>query len=126
MTYKLLEPPKMVDKTKNEVNILYPTRSRYGVWAFTDLSVGLYEEPFVGEINDMIDMFTDGRDQCIVYISHSPLPNANGHLLRLKEESDGWYELEGKGISGWLCPAVLKYFQGYPDDIYFKIEEVKL
>lgn len=122
----MLEPQKMVDKTRNEVNILYPTRSRWGVWAFTDLAVGLYEEPFVGEINTMIDFFTKGREECMVYISHNPLPDASGHLIRMEDETDGWYMLEGTEMTGWLCPAVLKYFSGYPDHIYFKIEEVKL
>jgi hypothetical protein len=116
---------KEVDKTNNEVNVLYPKRSRWGVWSFTDLEVGLFSEPFVGAINTMIDLFTDGKDECIVYISSNPLPEANGHLIRVEGKEGGWYTLEGTDIEGWLCPATLNYFPDYPDNIYFKIELIK-
>lgn len=124
---------ELVDKTGNEVNVLYPTRSKYGVWSFTDLSVGLWQEPFVGDINTMIDMFvTDDKgviaEECVVYISENPLPKASGHLIKQEEEQQGsgWYELEGTGIVGWLCPATFKYFKGYPQDIYFRVDSVNL
>jgi len=33
-----------------------------------------------------------------------------------------WYEVEELGMSGWLCPALFKYFDKAPDNIYVKAE----
>jgi hypothetical protein len=109
------------NKTKNQVNVLYPYRTKYGVWCFDDKELEIVAEPFVGSINTMIDHFAQGREEVITYISHSPIPEASGHLIKT-EEGNGWYELEGMNIKGWLCPCMLNYFEGYVDDIYFKIE----
>lgn len=113
----------LVDKTKNQVNVLYPYRSTYGVWAFDDEQVGLHGEPFVGEINTMIDMFTNGDTKAIFYISHSPI--ADQTLSLTKVDNDGNYQLDGTEIVGWLCPATFKYFEGYPEKIYARIERLK-
>jgi hypothetical protein len=116
---------KLVDKTGNQVNVIFPRRTHYGVWVFTDPEVDLLDEPFVGEINTMIDMLVGGDKECVAYISHSPLPNQSVHLVKRKDLGVGWYEMEGTGIAGWLCPATLKYFKDYPDDLYARIEKVK-
>lgn len=114
---------KLVDKTKNQVNVLYPYRSSFGVWAFDDAEVGLQGEPFVGAINTMIDMFTGGDTKAIFYISHSPIGEQT--LSLTKEDDNGHYSLDGTDIVGWLCPATFKYFEGYPEKIYARIERLK-
>lgn len=118
------------DKTKNQVNVIYPYRGEYGVWAFDDPEVDLDGEPFVGPINQMIDMLTQGGSRCTAYISKSPLPQADAVLEKVEPErdmpwtSEGWYKLQGTEVVGWLCPALLKYFDGYPEEIYVKIDNV--
>ena len=119
---------KLVDKTGNQINVLYPYRTKGG-WAFDDAEVGLHAEPFVLGIPEIIDSIVGKRNSFTVYISHSKIPKATGHLQRLSKQllpegegSDGWYGLKGTDMVGWLCPATLKYFKGYPENIYFKIE----
>lgn len=123
----------LVDKTGNQINTIYPYRTQYGGWAFDDAEVGLFREPFVLGIPAIIDSIVGDRDNFTAYISHSKIPKATGHLVKVKEPeglpktegedtSDGWYQLKGTDMIGWLCPATLKYFKDYPENIYFRIE----
>ena len=92
-------------------------------------------------IPEIINSIVGRRRKFTAYISKDPIPNYTGHLKKTKapsvkkgrqmlsdveieEEglSNGWYELKGTGQVGWLCPATLKYFEDYPDNIYFRIE----
>lgn len=126
---------KLVDKTGNQINVIYPYRTKSG-WAFDDEEVGLYKEPFVLGIPEIINSIVGSKVSITVYISHSKIPKATGHLRKMtgkefknsiwKENKEevitGWYKLEGTDMVGWLCPATLKYFKDYPDNIYFRIE----
>lgn len=119
------------NKTNNQVNVIHPYRSKNGIWAFDDEEVGLEGEPFVGEINTMIDILTSGANGCTVYLSKDTLPSETGVLTKqpFNDETlldEGWYGLKGTEMKGWLCPALLKYFSSYPDEIHFKIENVRL
>lgn len=111
----------IVDKTKNQVNVIFPYRTKYGIWCFDDEEVGLQGEPFVGSINPFIDSLVGGDKDCTAYISHSPIDN---HTVKLtKVDNNGNYLLGDTSIIGWLCPATFKYFTGYPDNIYVRIEK---
>jgi hypothetical protein len=110
------------DKTKNVVNVIHPYRGKYGIWAFDDAEVELQGEPFVGDINTMIDSFAGGKEKVTVYISSQPIANQTLKLNRI-EENEGFYNLDGTDMVGWLCPATLKYFPEYPLNIYAKIEK---
>lgn len=112
------------DKTKNQVNVIYPYRTKSGVWCFDDPEVELDAEPFVGAINTMIDMHADGKKQLTVYISKEHISGSTLSLDRVKK-GGGDYKLKGTDIVGWLCPATLKYFEKYPKEIHVKIEPFK-
>jgi hypothetical protein len=127
---------KLVDKTGNQINVIYPYKTKGGGWSFDDEEVGLHGEPFVAGIPEIINSIVGKRRKFTAYISHSPIPEYTGHLRKMRgsefkklvwarsksEVISGWYILEETGMAGWLCPATLKYFKDYPDDIYFKIE----
>jgi hypothetical protein len=117
------ETTQYVDKTNNQVNVIFPTRNEYGIWAFDDEAVGLHQEPFVAEINDMIDLFVNGATRCTIYISKDPIPDAQVQLIHRGGDryAYGTYELVGTDLVGWLCPALLKYFPSYVSKIYAKI-----
>lgn len=126
----MITPKDYVDKTGNQINTIYPYRTKAG-WAFDDEEVGLKEEPFIAGIPDIINSIVGERNEFTAHISHSIIPNFTGHLKMIDPEealksgfipNTGWYELEGTEMIGWLCPATLKYFKDYPDSIYFKIE----
>jgi len=126
---------QLKDKTKNQINVLHPYRDQYGIWKFDDAEVELQAEPFVGDINRMIDMYANGKKQITVYISKDPMPQETLVLEKATAATypdmdvteadvlnEGWYKLKGTDIVGWLCPATLKYFEGYPDEIHVKFE----
>jgi len=109
------------DKTKNQVNVLHIFKEN-GVWMFNDEEVGLYKEPFVPSINPMIETYVRGRKEFTAFISKDPMYDVTLTLNRVDDKIEGVYEMAGSGIVGWLCPALLKYFEGYPKNIYVKIE----
>lgn len=121
---------EVIDKTGNQINVIYPYRTRGGGWSFDDKEVGLQGEPFVAGIPAIINSIVGRRRKFTAYISKDPMPDYTGHLVKLdlieKElknlVGEGYYYLNGTQMIGWLCPATLKYFAGYPENIYFKIE----
>lgn len=118
---------KMIDKTGNQVNILYPYRYKGG-WVFDDSDTGLYREAFVLGTDTIISTLVGKRKKFKVIISHSYIPNETSCLKKVvvKDKngvkSEGWYKDQSTNMVGWLCPAVLKYFRTYPKEIHFKIE----
>lgn len=120
---------KLIDKTGNQINVIYPYRT-VGGWSFDDAEVGLKGEPFVAGIPEIIDFVVGDDNKFVCFLSHSPIPNYNCHLQKTKvkgyeDNSTGWYKMEGTNMVGWLCPATLKYFADYPEHIYCRIEKIK-
>lgn len=123
MQVKNLKKP--VDKTKNVVNLLDLYRTEYGIWCFDDKDLGIIAEPFVGDINLMIDMIANGKLRLPVFISHSPIYEHTISLTQHTELGEGVYQLDGTEVTGWLCPVTLMFFKEYPKRIYVKIASVK-
>jgi hypothetical protein len=110
----------------NVINVIEPYR-HLGMWVFDDPRVGLAAEPFVGGADTMIDRVT------------ADIPNAHGgftmvfsamrfpgHQFRLewrREEGSGniYYSTE-LDAEGWLCPALLRYFDEPPSEIYVQVK----
>lgn len=113
---------ELKDKTKNQVNVLHPYRGKDGIWRFDDDEVELDGEPFVGNINTMIDAFANGEKKITIYISKDPIKDYTLVLDKsiMKGAVDGDYCLRGTTEEGWLCPATLKYFKNYPKELYVK------
>ncbi len=99
-----------------------------GIWAFDDPAAGLQREPFVDKVNDFIDRLSadipDAEAGFCLIFSARPFPGYAMHLQRVKEEYDGnWYACqELDGALGWLCPALLKYFDSAPEALYVKAQ----
>ena len=112
----------------NTLMIICPYRWN-GMWVFDDEAAGLHREPFVAGIDTMIDRLTAdipdaGRGFRMVF-SAAPFP---GHTVRLewrREESGGnWYHCPQLAMEGWLCPALFKYFETAPPEIYAKLDPI--
>jgi len=98
-----------------------------GDWVFDDEGAGLRREPFVFGIPEMIDLLVtdipDARSGFRLIFSAGPFPGFQRRLTWLREEYEGnWYQLEGSEMEGWLCPALFRYFDRAPRDIYCKAE----
>ena len=113
----------------NQIMVIRPYFDNdVGCWVFDDPAVGLVKEPFVGEVNTVLDRLTDhipnARSGCRMLFSHSPFPGSH-RMVRVREENKGnWYLSPELNISGWLCPAMFKYFSEAPTELYVKGEAI--
>ncbi len=112
--------------SSNSLMVIAPYRHN-GMWVFDDPAVGLSREPFIAGIDKMIDKLVADIPHAErgwkAIFSASPFP---GHEVKLewrREESGGnWYYSEKYQMEGWLCPALFKYFNKAPRDIYVRAE----
>jgi len=97
------------------------------MWVFDDPRAGLIQEPFVSGADDMIDRVTAGIPDAaagfVMLFSATAFPGHQFHLAWLRPESDGnWYRSDALGLDGWLCPALFRYFDAAPQDLYVQIK----
>jgi hypothetical protein len=110
----------------NAINVISPYKY-HGVWVFDDARVGLVQEPFVAGADTMIDRavadIPNAEKGFTLIFSASPFP---GHQHRLDwhcEEAGGnWYHSEELKMIGWLCPALLLYFNEAPRHLYVEVK----
>lgn len=113
----------------NAMMVISPYRS-LGVWAFDDESKGLVREPFVDHVNSFIDALTasipDAESGFRLLFSASPFPGFSLSFQRVREEFGGnWYACDQLGGEGWLCPALFKYFDNAPEQLFLKAETLR-
>lgn len=110
----------------NAINVIAPYKY-LDMWVFDDARVGLKEEPFVGGSDTMIDRITAhipdaGKGFVMVFSAH-PFPGGDYRLTWLREERSGnVYRSEDLEAEGWLCPALLRYFDGPPAELYVQVK----
>jgi hypothetical protein len=110
----------------NAINVITPYK-HHGLWVFDDPRAGLDKEPFVAGADTMIDKAVKdipGADRGFLLVfSHVPFP---GHQIQLEwRRSDAggdWYYSPQLEQEGWLCPALLRYFEKAPRDIYVQVK----
>jgi hypothetical protein len=97
-----------------------------GFWVFDDPSVGLVQEPFVSGADRIIDILTeeipDAAAGFKLLFSPEPFPGFTARFVWDRPEYAGnWYSWTERGIEGWLCPALFRYFEAAPKEIYVKV-----
>ena len=110
----------------NALSVLFPYKYE-GMWVFDDPSVGLQREPFVLGIDEMINRVVahiPNADKGFrLLFSPTPFPGYAVKLEWRREEYGGnWYYCPQLEIEGWLCPALFKYFDKAPAELYGKAE----
>ena len=98
-----------------------------GTWVFDDASKGLDKEPFVQGIPEMIDVLVkdipNARAGFVLLFSSQPFAGYQVELTLVREEYGGhWYKPKGYDVEGWLCPALLKYFDAPPESLYINAQ----
>lgn len=98
-----------------------------GTWVFDDPVTDLRQEPFVEGIPEMIDDLVadipNARKGFRLLFSGAPFPGWQRKLTRLRQELGGWwYASDEPQSKGWLCPALFRYFDEAPEEIYVKAE----
>lgn len=110
----------------NAISVLFPYKYE-GMWVFDDERTGLHREPFVSGIDEMINRVVadipNAEKGFRLLFSPTPFPGYAVKLERRREEYGGnWYYCSQFGIEGWLCPALFKYFDKAPPELYGKAE----
>lgn len=113
----------------NALSVIVPYRYE-GMWVFDDPSVGLRREPFIAGIDTMIDRLVadiPNADQGFRLIfSPTPFPSWTLRVEHRREESGGnWYFCPKYDMEGWLCPALFKYFDAAPKELFAKAEPLR-
>lgn len=113
---------------QNAIAVIKPYRWE-GLWVFDDDRVGLVKEPFVAGADTLIDIaiakkgIENADKGFLLFFSADPFPGADFHLEWVRAESSGnvyvWRETDQEG---WLCPALLKYFDAPPADLYVQLK----
>jgi hypothetical protein len=96
-------------------------------WVFDDPAKDLAQEPFVEGIPAMIDDLVGAIPNALrgfrLLFSAGPFPGYQRKLTRLRQDFGGWwYASDEPAAEGWLCPALFRYFDEAPSEIYVKAE----
>jgi len=110
----------------NAISVIAPYR-HHGMWVFDDPRVGLVQEPFISGADTLIDravaQISEAASGFLLLFSSSPFP---GHEIRLewrRADFDGnWYYSSNFDLEGWFCPALLKYFDEPPREIFVQVK----
>lgn len=98
-----------------------------GWWVFDDERVDLVKEPFVSGADDIIDLMVSDlinpENGFNLVFSGNPFPGYQYSFNRQREEYDGWWYCSSDyDVSGWLCPALFKYFKEAPHYLYVQVK----
>jgi hypothetical protein len=110
----------------NALMVIVPYRHA-GTWVFDDASAGLVREPFVAGVPEMIDEMVAGISSATngfrLLFSAQPFPGYQKKLVWLRGDMGGnYYRMDGTQREGWLCPAMFRYYQTPPKELYVKAE----
>jgi hypothetical protein len=112
----------------NQIMVIAPYwLDEVGTWVFDDPATDLKQEPFVEGIPEMIDDLVAGvphaRSGFRLLFSAAPFPGFQRKITRLRQDFSGWwYASNEPKAEGWLCPALFRYFDEAPPEIYVKAE----
>lgn len=111
----------------NAMMVIFPYKIE-GIWAFDDAAKGLGREPFVDSANSFIEglvaSIPNAEQGFRLLFSANPFPGYALSLKWVREEYNGnWYVGEN-GVEGWLCPALFKYFDATPPQLFAKAEAI--
>lgn len=111
----------------NAIAVIRPYK-HLGFWVFDDDRAGLVREPFVAGADVLIDRALaakgiDGDDGFLLTFSGGEFPGYDYRFAWVREGDGGnWYASEDFRTEGWLCPALLKYFDRPPATLYAKFD----
>jgi len=115
-------------RPSNSILVIHPYKHE-GMWVFDDENVGLIKEPFVSGADDLIDLMvsqqglTAPQDGFNLVFSAIPFPGHQYGFLRQGPEAGGWWYLhEESEVEGWLCPALFKYFEEAPEELFIQVK----
>lgn len=112
----------------NSIMVIAPYRHG-GTWVFDDKATGLVKEPFVAGVPEMIDVLVKDIPTADagfrLLFSAQPFPGHQKTLKWLRGDGGGnYYLMDEPQMEGWICPALFKYFERAPENLYVKAEAI--
>ena len=111
---------------------LYPYLLNDSCWVFDDARTGLKEEAFVLGMTEMISRVVEikripqATKGFTMTFADEPFGGHDVELqwLRADDCSGNWYAgtVAGRRMEGWLCPALLLYFEQAPRRIFVRCD----
>lgn len=106
----------------NSIIAIHPYMHQ-GLWVFDDPAVGLCREPFVSGADVIIDRMVadipDAQNGFTLLFSAAAFPGHHAVFEWVRADMSGnWYRSAALDREGWLCPALLKYFDAPPAKLY--------
>ena len=118
--------------SERRVLTLYPYLLNDSCWVFDDIRTGLKEEAFVLGMTEMISRVVDAKGipdatkGFTMTFADEPFGGYDAELqwLRADDCSGNWYAgtIAGQRMEGWLCPALLLYFEQAPRRIFVRCD----
>jgi hypothetical protein len=112
----------------NSIMVIHPYNFN-GMWVFDDDKVGLLREPFVSGadliIDRMVAQIPNAEKGFSLVFSAQAFPGYQVKFDWRREQYGGnWYYTSELDMEGWLCPALLKYFESAPKEFYAQFKAV--
>ena len=110
----------------NAIVAIYPYKYE-GLWVFDDENAGLDKEPFISGADTIIDHFVQDIPNAeagfrLLFSQHE-FPGHDAKFTWTHTDGSGnWYRSDALDMEGWLCPALLKYFDEPPSHLYAKFQ----
>lgn len=110
----------------NAIHVINPYRSN-NLWVFDDSSKNLVKEPFLAPASQLISlMCMEARiDKDFFNLLFSDKPFIADKLYTFEwvrsEYNGDWYYSRDFDMEGWLCPALLRYFDTAPRSLYVTV-----
>ena len=107
-----------------------PPYRHAGTWVFDDPAAHLVREPFVAGVPEMIDVLVrdipGATNGFRMIFSAKPFPGYQKKLAWLRGDMGGnYYKMDQPPLEGWICPALFRYYQTAPKELYVKAEPKK-
>jgi hypothetical protein len=135
--FKLVQQYKLKMKEElmgfNAINVIKPYLWN-NVWVFDDPARGLDKEALISGMPEIIERvcaqkgIQDPHNGFVIIFSGTSFPGHDVILEHLRADESGsgnWYRLQGTHMEGWLCPALLKYFEKPPSKIYIQVKNAQ-
>jgi hypothetical protein len=106
----------------NSMLAIHPYRFE-GLWVFDDARAGLVQEPSVSGadliIDRLVENIPDAPSGFTMLFSASPFPGYQAQFDWVRPDLSGnWYACAQLQMEGWLCPALFKYFDAAPKQLF--------
>jgi hypothetical protein len=91
--------------------------------------VELNREPFVCGVPEIFDKLLLRKgisdDSFNLIFSDQAFPNCEHASWSKGEDWGNWYsmEIDSAPFTGWLCPALFRYYEHAPADLYFSVQK---